>query len=111
MKVKTKQKDELLFKPTSDSCTTFENVRVLHFHELAMEVVMNHEGEKKFFLNTKPFPLYYDTVSLKILNVLQVVRFESEKIKIKHSLKEMLELSDIEKRLKIWIEQTLEVSA
>lgn len=111
MKVKAKQNDDFLFKPSSDSCTTFENVRVLHFHELAMEVVINHGGEKKFFLNSKPFPLYYDTVSLKILNVLQVVRFESEKIKVKYYLREMLELSDIEKKLKIWIDQSLEVPA
>ncbi|MEK4702031.1 hypothetical protein MKX47_21260 [Solibacillus sp. FSL R7-0668] len=110
MKAKTKQKDELLFKPYADNCTTFKNVRVLHFHELAIELVINHQGEKKFFLNSKSFPLYYDTVNFKILNVLQLVRFETEKIKVKYNLGEMIERSDIEQRLKTWLGQSSELT-
>ncbi|MEK4425896.1 hypothetical protein [Solibacillus sp. FSL K6-1523] len=110
--MKVSEFEKLSFAPFSDECTTFENVRVVRFQEGMVGVVMNNGlGEKIVFTNTKPFAIYYDTTSSKILNVLQIVRFESDKMKIKHSLKEMLELSDIEKRLKIWIEHSLEVPA
>ncbi|MEG0470757.1 MAG: hypothetical protein RR588_00325 [Solibacillus sp.] len=112
MKVKTNDKGNLTFKPYADECTTFENMRVMRFSEWAIDIVVNCDmGEKKIFTNTKPFVLYYDTVNSKILNTLQVVRFESDKTKVKYRLKELIELSDIGQRLKDWNNRSLEVSA
>lgn len=102
----------LAFKPYSDECTTFENVRVLRFYEKSIDIITNHgAGEKMVFTNTKPFAIYYDTVNSKILNTLQVVRFESDKTKVKYRLEELIELSDIGQRLKDWNNRPLEVSA
>ncbi len=104
--------DKLSFKPYADECTTFENVRVLRFYEKSIDIITDRSlGEKIVFTNSKSFPLYYDTVTLKILNVLQVVKFESDKKKVKYCLKELIELSDIEQRLKDWNTRSLEVPA
>jgi len=94
----------LKFAPYADECTTFKYVRRLRFDEESVEIIMtNGEGEKLVFRNSKPFVLCYDTKTSKILNTLQIVRLTSEKIKVKHSLEELIILSDIQGRLQDWV--------
>lgn len=95
------------FSPYADECTTFENVRILRFVDGAVEINIVRKGEKNVFTNSKPFVIYYETGTAKILNTLQEVRFASEKLKVKDRLRELIAISDIEICLKNWIEQQL----
>ena len=93
----------MLFEPSANECTSFENVRVLKFGVGAVEInVLEPISGKKMYKNTKPLKIYFNTNSLEIMNTLQVVHFASEKTKLKCDLKELMEQSDIGKQLKKW---------
>lgn len=98
----------MLFKPYSDECTTFENVRVLKFHEHSFEVNVMREGESIPFKNAKPVKIFYNTDNTKIINTLQEVRLASDKLKMKCRLDELIDCSDIQKALKKWLASAME---
>ncbi|MEY9980450.1 hypothetical protein [Lysinibacillus sp. RC79] len=91
----------MIFKPYADECTTFENVRVLKFEKESVEVeVKISKDEQKVFINTKPFYIYFNTNTFKILNTLQEVKLISEKTRLKFRLGELIDRSNIEALLK-----------
>lgn len=98
----------MLFKPYSDECTTFENVRVLKFDEMSLETTIVREGEPTSFKNTKPLKIYYNTDNAQIMNTLQEVRLASEKTKMKCRLDELIARSNIQETLKKWIASAME---
>ncbi|MER2006695.1 MAG: hypothetical protein ABS939_04510 [Psychrobacillus sp.] len=96
----------MLFKPYSDECTTFENVRVLKFGEESLEATIVREDEPVSFKNTKAVKIFYNTENAQILNTLQEVRLTSDKTKMKCRLDELISCSNIQETLKKWIIST-----
>lgn len=102
----------MAFNPVVNRCTTFKNVRILKFEEESIELTLETPEEgRKVFVNTKPFNLYYNTNTLKVMNTLQEIKLKSQKdpdskikrIKLNSSLEELVDRSNIEKLLEGYI--------
>lgn len=93
----------MLFEPYADECTTFQNVRVLKFDKGMIEVTVREEGVNKLYKNSKKFKVYFNTTTMKVMNILQEVRFSSDKTKFNCKLEDLVQQSDIENLLEKWM--------